>query len=247
MKTMICLILDRSGSMQGRETDVIGGVNQLIEDQKKLPDQACMTFVRFNTGHIERFREMKPLADVEPLKPDEFKPRGGTPLLDAVGQTITQLDEDWKKEQPDRAIVVIVTDGQENASHEYTHGKIKDMIQARENSQKWSFIYLGANVDAFKEGGAIGVRAVNTANYTSSAKGTGSLYRNLSASMSAKRQATTDYTFTAGITAGLGGTIREDGTVDKSASHPHTVPGSGAWTPPTAETTSNTATWTPPV
>src|SRR5712671_2344415 len=125
MKTMICLILDRSGSMTGRETDVVGGVNKFIEEQKQLPDPASLAIVRFDDQAIERFREMKPLAQVEPLQPKEFVPRGNTPLLDAVGSTIAKLDEDWKTEKPDRCILMIVTDGQENASKEYTKSKSK--------------------------------------------------------------------------------------------------------------------------
>src|SRR3990167_6944268 len=98
MKTMICLILDRSGSMHGRENDVIGGVNSFIEEQKKLPDPASIAFVRFDTEAIERFRAMGPLSEVQPLTLADYQPRGGTPLLDAVGTTIAKLDDDWKTE-----------------------------------------------------------------------------------------------------------------------------------------------------
>src|SRR6185369_4884147 len=164
MKTMICLILDRSGSMAGRESDVVGGVNTFIEEQKKLPDPACMAFVRFDTDAIERFRQMQNISEVSPMNKEEYQPRGGTPLLDAIGQTINGLDSDWKKENPDRAIVVIVTDGEENSSREYTKEKIKDMIKAREDSGKWSFIYLGANVDSFANAGSMGINLQNVAN-----------------------------------------------------------------------------------
>ena len=176
MKSMICLILDRSGSMAGRENDVIGGVNSFLDEQKKLPDPASIAFVRFDTEATERFRPMASLAECKPLTVDEYKPRGGTPLLDAIGKTIVQLDGDWKTEQPERAILVIVTDGEENSSVEYTKAKIKEMIQARQDSGKWAIIYLGANVDAFHEAGSMGIAMANSAGYQNTAMGTKTMY-----------------------------------------------------------------------
>lgn len=162
--------------MEGRQTDVVGGVNKFIQEQQELKDPASLAIVRFDHEAIERFREMKPIAEVTPLKREEFQPRGWTPLLDAVGGTIAQLDEDWKTEKPDRCIVVIVTDGQENHSREYTKAKVKAMIEARQRSNLWAFIYLGANVDAFAEASGLGIAAANTAGYTSSILGTATAY-----------------------------------------------------------------------
>lgn len=235
LKTMICLIMDRSGSMQSLRQDVIGGVNSFIEQQKKQPEPATMAFVRFDspsigTPNIERFRPMQPLAEVKPLALEEYEPRGWTPLLDAVGKTIVDLDEDWKREQPDRAIVVIVTDGQENASKEYLKPKIKSLIQAREASGKWTFIFLGANVDAFAEASSLGIRSANTAGYTASAAGLGATYSTISETVGSMRRsgATTAHN--------LGGTIAEDGTL-KSGPIDSVVP----------LTTDRPDTWVPPV
>ena len=177
---MICLILDRSGSMGGLEDDVIGGVNTFLADQQKLPNPAVISFVRFDSQAVERFREPADLHACQPLTRDEYQPRGGTPLLDAVGMTIAKLDDDWRLLQPDRAIVVIVTDGQENASREYRKAQLKKLIEARQETGKWSFLYLGANVDAFAEAGDIGIVGANSAGYTSSARGTRALYSTLS-------------------------------------------------------------------
>lgn len=232
MKTMICLILDRSGSMGGRENDVINGVNSFLDEQKKLPDPASIAFVRFDTEATERFRPMQNLTEMKPLERSEYSPRGGTPLLDAVGSTITALDDDWKKEQPERCIMVIVTDGEENSSREYTKSKVKELIQARQDSGKWAFIYLGANVDAFQEAGSMGIALANAASYQNTFKGTASLYRTVSASASNMRQ-------TGNMTAtNLGGDIDEDGKVTKKPitaqqqSATWTAPNSGSWTPP---------------
>jgi len=240
MKTLICLILDRSGSMSGRESDVINGANGFIDKQKALPDPASIALVRFDSEGIERFRAMAPLAECAPITEEDYQPRGGTPLLDAVGQTIMALEGDWRREQPERAIVVIVTDGLENASREYTKAKVKELIEARQASGKWAFIYLGANVDAFAEGGALGIAAANTAGYVNSAAGLRATYN--SASLSVSHMRTTGQT----LAHNLGGNINEDGSVTqrpkagapaepatpKPSAPPASQAGSTTWTPP---------------
>lgn len=242
MKTMICLILDRSGSMQGRENDVIGGVNSFIEEQKKLPAPASVAFVRFDTDATERFRPMKPLTEVEPLTRNDYQPRGGTPLLDAVGRTITALDEDWKTEKPERCIVVIVTDGEENASKEYTKQKIQALIKARQDSGMWAFIYLGANVDAFHEAGQMGIAAANTAGYTNTSAGVKHMYSTASASVKHMRSSG------ATLSHNLGRNLGEQDDDQQAAPAPAPIPQQAAsttWVPPTGAPTSS-GTWTPP-
>lgn len=236
MKTMICLVLDRSGSMAGREKDVIGGVNTFIDEQKKLPDPACMAFVRFDTGNIDRFRAMKPLTEVEHLTRGDFEPRGGTPLLDAIGQTINALENDWKAEQAERAIMIIVTDGEENASREFTKEKIKTLIKARQDSGLWAFIYLGANVDAFHEAGSMGISASNTAGYTSTAAGTKAAYAGASAATMHMRSSGSN------VSLNLGKNIDED---EDSARAPAVAPVQTTWTAPKGPA-SDSGTWTPP-
>jgi uncharacterized protein YegL len=168
-KTMICLILDRSGSMSGKEEDVIGGVNKFLEDQKKLPSKASISMVRFdswNGSQIETFKRMQPLSDVGPISIEDYQPRGMTPLLDAIGKTLKQLDADWVVEKPHKTICVIITDGLENDSKEYNKDQIKNMIEDRQKSDKWSFIYLGSDVNSFSEAGSLGINKQNTACYT---------------------------------------------------------------------------------
>ena len=221
MKTMICLILDRSGSMSGRESDVVGGVNTFLAEQKALPDEASIAMVRFDT-EIERFRPMQPLSAVADITREEYVPRGSTALLDAVGSTISGLDEDWKRESAERCIVVIVTDGKENASTEYEKEKIKELIEARKKTGLWAFIYLGANVDAFAESGGLGISATDTARYTNTSAGTGALYSAISESVRHMRM-------TGSVTAqNLGGQINEDGTITKRDDKGKAA----GWTPP---------------
>lgn len=238
MKAMICLILDRSGSMGGREDDVVNGVNSFLTEQKALPDPATISMVRFDSEATERFRPMQDLKEAPPLTRADYRPRGGTPLLDAVGSTITALDDDWKREQPERCIVVIVTDGQENASREYTKQKIKELIEARQESGKWAFIYLGANVDAFAEAGSMGINPSNSAGYNATAKGLASTYGTVSESVRHMRQT--------GLTVAhnLGGKIEDDGSLTKAAHDavpPVQAAQRSAWTAPQPR-----GPWTPP-
>jgi uncharacterized protein YegL len=203
LKTMICLILDRSGSMSGLEDDVVGGVNAFLAEQKKLPDEATIAFVRFDSVAVERFREMVPLQECRPLEREEFQPRGHTPLLDAVGFTIAGLEEDWKRLQPDRAIVAIVTDGKENFSREFSKPTVKALIEARQASGKWAFLYFGANVDAFAESATLGISRFNSSAYRSTRPGTSRMFSTMSESL--KRMRTTGST----SAHNLGGNIGE--------------------------------------
>lgn len=219
MKALLCAILDRSGSMSGRETDVIGGVNKFIEEQKAVPGEARLSLVRFDTEY-EKFRPIQPLNEVEPLKRDEYVPRGSTALLDAIGRTLFALDMEWSLYQPDKCIVVIVTDGQENASREFKHAQIKAQIESREKSGKWTFIYLGADVTTFDDAAGLGIQMSNTAQYSNTAAGTKSLYSTVSASVGSLRSGATH--------AGLGGVIPEDDKPQDTPPQPTT------WTPPPA-------------
>lgn len=241
MKTMLCVILDRSGSMGGRESDVVGGVNTFITEQRALPDPAVLALVRFDSEAIERFRVMQPLESFLPIARDDFKPRAGTPLNDAIGQTLVALDEDWKRENPERCIVVIVTDGEENESREYTKDKIKEMITSREASGKWAFIYLGAHLNAFSEASGYGIRMSNTANNNNNALGTKAVYMGASASVASMRA-------TGSIDAGLGGKFEDDGTITKLGVGTFPVdPNAPMPKPPYVKPTVTQGTvWTPP-
>jgi uncharacterized protein YegL len=237
MKTMICLILDRSGSMSGHEGDVIGGINTLLNDQKKLPDPASVAFVRFDSQAIERFRPMTPLAQVEPLTDAEYTPRASTPLLDAVGQTIIELEADWRQQRPDRAVVVIVTDGLENSSREFTKQQVCSLIKARQDSGKWAFIYLGADVDAFAEAGGLGIARSNTAGYVKTSAGVRHMYHRVSRSVEHVRS-TGEV-----LVKNLGYNLRESDAEDEVAAQAlePSAPAS-----PTTEGATHTPVWTPP-
>lgn len=231
IKTLLCVIFDRSGSMSGKEKDVVGGVNTFIEQQKKLPDEAVIQLVRFDDQY-EVFRPAEPLAETKPIAMEDYVPRGSTALLDAIGRTLNSLDDVWKKFNPERAIVTVITDGYENASREFSKSKIKDMITSRESSGKWSFIYIGAAVDAFTEANAMGFSASNTAQYSGTAKGTQAVFAAASLSVRHMRGSGSN-------NANLGGVIpdaEEDDDKKQAAPSAWKAPEENKpWSPPAAE------------
>lgn len=162
--TDITLVVDRSGSMAQVQEDAEGGVNTFIAQQAKEPGEALLTLVQFNTEY-DFLHKGVPISQVPKY---ELVPRGMTALLDAVGRAINETGERLAKmpeaDRPGLVVFVIVTDGQENSSKEFSKANIKEMIQRQQATYNWQFTFLGANQDAFAEAGGIGIRAAGVAN-----------------------------------------------------------------------------------
>ncbi|MDX6289524.1 MAG: hypothetical protein QOH42_1323, partial [Blastocatellia bacterium] len=113
--------------------------------------------------------EARPVRDVPNLNGDTYQPRGSTPLLDALGLTINSTGRTLaaipEANRPDKIVFVVITDGQENASHKFTKSQVKEMINHQMEKYDWQFIYLGANQDAFAEAGSVGIAMANAANF----------------------------------------------------------------------------------
>lgn len=187
MKTLICLVLDRSGSMGGKEDDVVGGVNAFIKDQQRIDVPADICLVRFDSEATERFRPLQALSSIVPLGRQEYSPRGGTPLLDALGDTMDALEKDWAAGDFTQGILVVVTDGAENQSRRFTKAMIQERIKTAEENG-WSIVYLGANVDAFAEAGQMGIARHSTMQYdVSSSVGIANSYSSVSNSVMESR------------------------------------------------------------
>ena len=167
-------LLDRSGSMETCWDDTIGGFNAFVQDQKALG--GTLTLIQFDHEYTVSYSAV-PIAEVNPLTRETFKPRGSTALLDAIGRMI----KEWKGAT--KPTVVIFTDGLENASRVYTKAHIKDLIDARQKDG-WTFVYLGANQDAFEEAASIGVAPQGTVNFDT--RRTPEAFRALSAAMSSQ-------------------------------------------------------------
>jgi len=167
--TDITIVLDRSGSMGSCKEEAENGLNHFVKKQKKEEGEAFLTLLQFDTEHEFVYKGI-PIKDVKKFK---LEPRGMTALLDAVGKSINETSQRIKKmkkkDRPDLVIVLIITDGWENASHEFTRSQIRDMIK-KQSKNNWQFIFQGADQNAFAEAKAIGgtILASVSVNYSSS-------------------------------------------------------------------------------
>lgn len=166
----IVFLLDRSGSMHGLEKDTIGGYNSYI--QSRIKDNAYVTTVLFDDKY-EFLNKNIPIKEVNSLTEKDYYTRGCTALLDAIGRSISYMEE-LKKE---KVIFIITTDGYENASTDYKKDQIKELITKHNN---WEFVYIGADIDSYSEASSIGIKATNTANYKKSKKGISNLFASVS-------------------------------------------------------------------
>ena len=169
-RVKIWFLLDRSGSMQGLTEDVVGGFNQFVADQVLKPGKARLTAVQFDgTDPFEMIVDARRINDVPELTSDVYQPRGVTPLYDALGHLIKSADRRIsyraEKGRPEEdQLVIVFTDGLENASTKFERSKIFELIQDRMNAG-WTFVFMGANQDSYAEGHKIGLVDGNVQNY----------------------------------------------------------------------------------
>lgn len=169
---VVC-ILDQSGSMQTIVNDVTGGFNSFVKKERKSSEgTSSLTLVTFNTEH-KYVQENKSINDIEDLTNDNYSPGGGTALLDAIGSTIESVDKRLEDDQ--KVIFVIITDGEENSSSQYTLDKIKELVKEQQDKGR-EFVFLGANIDSFAQGGNMGFMATSSANFTANARDTRVMY-----------------------------------------------------------------------
>ncbi len=187
MKTEIIVITDRSGSMATTATDVIGGYNTFIKEQREVAGEAKVTFTQFDNVY-EVVYAGKPLADVPALDDKTYMPRGTTALLDAIGRTLNEQGARIAAEQwAELVIVCILTDGEENASIEYSADRIRAMTSHAEQ-RGWKFVYLGANQDSFDVTKGLGLRGAIVQNYVNDAAGTRDAHLAMSGSVRGLRR-----------------------------------------------------------
>lgn len=188
--TSIIVIMDKSGSMHHVKADAIGGYNSFLADQQAEPGEADLTLVLFDTTYT--VHPTVPLVEAQSLTDETFRPGGNTALLDAVGRAVTEtgkrLSDLPETERPDKVIVVIITDGQENSSTEHTRGQVKEMIQHQQEKYSWQFLFLGANQDAFDEAGKLGIPQGTAANFAAVPGGVSRAYTGSSIAVSQYRR-----------------------------------------------------------
>ena len=186
----VSFLLDRSGSMNSLVDDVIGGFNAFVANQRKEDGDCLFTAVQFDTENpFEVIDQAIPIKEVRDLDHSRYRPRGGTPLLDALGNliTTTQTRLDSLGGQEDQ-IVVVFTDGRENASRTWTRDRLFALIEEKKQ-QGWSFIFLGANQDSYREGRGLGFDSRNIQNYRGDGRGTREAWGSVDRAVSAYRRA----------------------------------------------------------
>jgi len=169
--TAIALVVDRSGSMQNVIEDTKGGVKQFIAAQKQKEGKASFTLVQFD----HEYQVLNDFVDLSKVDEEAFakqyEPRGCTALLDAIGRTVIEtsqkIDKMDQSKRPTRVIVAIVTDGQENASREFTIDKVKKLVEEKQASG-WNFVFLGADLNAIPVAQSYGFKSTQAAYYCSS-------------------------------------------------------------------------------
>jgi len=165
---LINILLDRSGSMSHLVGDVIGQFNGYIKEQKALPGKASVSLVLFDDRYEEVYLG-RDIQEVPELTKEVYYTRGSTAYLDALGRLVKSVDA--IKNKPAKVVFVVNTDGYENASREFTAAQIKEIITERQQNHDWQFVFIGAGIDALKEGTSLGTYAAST--YTASADSAG--------------------------------------------------------------------------
>ena len=189
--TEVAFILDRSGSMAGLESDTIGGYNSMLQKQKEVEGMCLVTTALFNDGY-ELLHDRIDIRGVDPITEREYFAGGTTALFDAVGRTIHKIVNVHKRTAEDyraeRVIFVIITDGLENASREYSGEKVRSMIEHQKSRYGWEFIFLGANMDAAGEAERMGIGRDRAQSFHADAMGLELNYRAMSDAVANFRQ-----------------------------------------------------------
>lgn len=179
----IVVIADRSGSMKPLVSDTIGAFNAFVEEQKALPGSARLTLVTFdNFYEVAKGYESVDIKDAPELTEDVYYARGMTALYDAMGTTLTSL----LKQNPARAIVMVITDGEENSSREYNHRQVKELVEQAE-AKGWEVIFTAANIDVASYGNSLGIAASATRSFVADSHGIAQAYTNFSTATASYR------------------------------------------------------------
>ncbi len=188
--TELVLILDKSGSMAGLERDTIGGFNSMLEKQKAVDGPCRVTTVLFDHRYT-LLHDRIDIQAVSPMTEREYFVGGSTALLDAVGTTIHKIAAVQKNTaeeyRAEHVLFVIITDGEENASREYSTRKVKAMIEHEKEKYGWEFVFLGANIDAVETAGRFGIQADRAVDYVPDSAGTELIFQVMSETVASVR------------------------------------------------------------
>lgn len=197
MNTHITFVLDSSGSMSAIEDDTKGGFNAFLEDQRDEEGSATVTLYDFNTNVNLVYHEY-PIEDAPKLDDDNYTPGGKTALHDAlytaVTETAERVSDKESADRPDNVIVVVLTDGKENASETHQE-RVREQVEYRRKEFGWEFLFIGANQDAALTAASMGMDEDRSLNMSHSGEGTRAAYESTSDRITQARQEGTTGTY----------------------------------------------------
>jgi hypothetical protein len=162
-ETLVCVVLDETGSMMSNKPAAISGFNEYLQGLKSRKETILFSLTKFNSERIEKVHECIPVKEAKELTDKSYQPNANTPLYDAVAKTIKSTESESGKNS--KVLFVILTDGEENASQEYKRDDVFKLIKEKEGSG-WTFVFLGANQDAWVIGYQLGLNSKwNTLTY----------------------------------------------------------------------------------
>lgn len=192
--TDIIVVMDRSGSMGAIVNDTIGGFNTFLKEQKELKGEATLTLVQFDTDY-QVVCDNLPLSEVKDLTSTTFVPRGNTALYDAVCKAINSVggrySNTFEDARPEKIVFVIITDGEENSSKEFTYEQMKEKIQHQTEKYGWQFVFLAANQDACKVGNSYGISGQSCLSYQHNSRGATAMFASVSHNLTSYRTGVT--------------------------------------------------------
>jgi Mg-chelatase subunit ChlD len=164
-KTFYHIILDQSGSMSDCVNQTLKGLadqrKEILTIANEFPDQEIRVGLTVFDHNVELKYSNLSVTELSRMNSFHYQPNGQTALLDAIGMSVAATQRLMVNEG-DSAVIIILTDGYENASKEYSHKQIKELIQAKEETGKWSFTYLGATLDAVEIARSMNIKAENS-------------------------------------------------------------------------------------
>jgi uncharacterized protein YegL len=192
--TELVFILDKSGSMSGLEADTIGGYNSMLEKQQAVDGECHITTVLFDNNY-ELLHDRIDIKAVSAITEKEYAVGGSTALLDAIGMTIHKIGNAQKhtadEYRAEKVMFVIITDGEENSSREYSAEKVKMQIERQKAKYGWEFIFLGANIDAVQTAGRFGIGPDRAIDYLADSEGTELNFKVMASAVATFREAGT--------------------------------------------------------
>jgi hypothetical protein len=197
MNTHITFVLDSSGSMSAIEDDTKGGFNAFLKDQRDEEGPATVTLYDFNTN-VDLVYHEYPIEDAPKLDDDNYTPGGKTALHDAlytaVTETAERVSDKESANRPDNVIIVVLTDGKENASETHQE-RVREQVKYRRKEFGWEFLFIGANQDAALTAASMGMDEDRSLNMSHSGEGTRAAYESTSDRITQARQEGTTGTY----------------------------------------------------